>query len=112
MRRIIAIIICLAILIPSFSGCSQQNNPSPENPITLTMWHVYGSQTTSPLNTLIDEFNRTVGKENGITINVVSVTSSSAIDKALLAAASEEPGAADLPDLFTAYPRVVEIVGE
>lgn len=112
MRRIIAIIICLAILIPSFSGCSQQNNPSPENPITLTMWHVYGSQTTSPLNTLIDEFNGTVGKENGITINVVSVTSSSAIDKALLAAASEEPGAADLPDLFTAYPRVVEIVGE
>lgn len=112
MRKIIAIIICLAILIPSFSGCSQQNNPSPENPITLTMWHVYGSQTTSPLNTLIDEFNGTVGKENGITINVVSVTSSSAIDKALLAAASEEPGAADLPDLFTAYPRVVEIVGE
>ena len=48
------------------------------------MWHVYGSQTTSPLNTMIDEFNRTVGKENGITINVVSVTSSSAIDDVLL----------------------------
>ena len=112
MRRIIAIIICLAIIIPCFSGCSQQNTPSPENPITLTMWHVYGSQTTSPLNTIIDEFNRTVGKENGITINVVSVTSSSAIDKALSAATSGEPGAADLPDLFTAYPRVVEIIGE
>lgn len=112
MRRIIAIIICLAIIIPCLSGCSQQNAPSPENPITLTMWHVYGSQTTSPLNTIIDEFNRTLGKENGITINVVSVTSSSAIDKALSAAASGEPGAADLPDLFTAYPRVVEIIGE
>lgn len=112
MRRIIAIIICLAIIIPCFSGCSQQNTLSPKNPITLTMWHVYGSQTTSPLNTIIDEFNRTVGKENGITINVVSVTSSSAIDKALSAAASGEPGAADLPDLFTAYPRVVEIIGE
>ena len=41
-----------------------------------------------------------------------SVTSSSAIDKALSAAASGEPGAADLPDLFTAYPRVVEIIGK
>ncbi|MBQ9135387.1 MAG: carbohydrate ABC transporter substrate-binding protein [Lachnospiraceae bacterium] len=112
MRRLIAIIICLAIIIPCFSGCAQQKAPSPENPITLTMWHVYGSQTTSPLNTIIDEFNRTVGKENGITINVVSVTSSSAIDKALSAAAGGEPGAADLPDLFTAYPRVVEIIGE
>ena len=112
LRRIIAIIICFVIILPCFSGCSKQNVPSPENPVTLTMWHVYGSQTTSPLNTVIDEFNRTVGKENGITINVVSVTSSSAIDKALLAAASGEPGAADLPDLFTAYPRVVELIGE
>ncbi len=112
MRRWIAILICLAIIIPCFSGCAKQNTPSPENPITLTMWHVYGSQTTSPLNTVIDEFNQTVGKENGITINVVSVTSSSAIDKALAAAASKEPGAADLPDLFTAYPRVVEMIGK
>ena len=79
---------------------------------TPTMWHVYGSQTTSPLNTVIDDFNQTVGKENGITINVASVTSSSAIDKALSAAANKEPGAADLPDLFTAYPRVAEIIGE
>ncbi len=112
MKKIIAIMICLATIIPCFSGCSKQDGPNPKNPVTLTMWHVYGSQTTSPLNTVIDEFNRTVGKENGITINVVSVTSSSAIDKALSAAASGEPGAADLPDLFTAYPRVVEIIGE
>lgn len=112
MRRFLAIIICFAIIIPCFSGCSKDNSPSPENPVTLTMWHVYGSQTTSPLNTIIDEFNRTVGTENGITINVASVTSSSAIDKALAAAASKEPGAAELPDLFTAYPRVVEIIGE
>ncbi len=111
MKRIIAIVICLTIIIPCFSGCSQQSTPSPENPVTLTMWHVYGSQTTSPLNTVIDKFNQTVGKDNGITINVASVTSSSAIDKALSAAASGEPGAAELPDLFTAYPRVVEIIG-
>ena len=112
MRKLIAILVCIAIMIPCISGCSQKNNPSPENPVTLTMWHVYGSQTTSPLNTVIDEFNRTTGLEHGITINVASVTSSSAIDKALSAAAGKEPGAADLPDLFTAYPRVVELIGE
>ena len=112
MRKLIAIIICLAIIIPCFSGCSQPKSLSPENPVTLTMWHVYGSQTTSPLNTVIDEFNRTAGKENGVTINVVSVTSSSAIDKALSTASRGEPGAAALPDLFTAYPRIVEIIGK
>jgi len=112
MKKFISIIICTILIMTGLSGCAKQKMPSPENPVTLTMWHVYGSQTTSPLNTVIDEFNRTVGKENGITINVVSVTSSSAIDKALAATANGEPGAADLPDLFTAYPRVVEIIGQ
>lgn len=111
MKKIFAIILCFFILITSLSGCSKQDKPSPENPVTLTMWHVYGSQTTSPLNNIIDEFNKTVGKENGITINVVSVTSSSAIDDALEASANNEPGAVEMPDLFIAYPRVVEIVG-
>jgi len=112
MKKIVTILISFTIMMTCISGCARQTTPSPENPVTLTMWHVYGSQTTSPLNTVIDEFNRTVGKENGITINVASVTSSSAIDNALASAASKEPGAAELPDLFTAYPRVVEIVSE
>ncbi len=112
MKKFIAVTASFIIMITCFFGCTHQNTPSPKNPVTLTMWHVYGSQTTSPLNTVIDEFNRTVGKDNGITINVASVTSSSAIDKALSSAAGGEPGAADLPDLFTAYPRVVEIIGE
>jgi len=85
--------------------------PSPSEPVTLTMWHVYGSQTVSPLNTVIDTFNHTLGTEYGITVNVVSVTSSSAIDKALAASANGEPGADAMPDLFTAYPRVAEIIG-
>lgn len=99
-------------LTVSLSACAVHPMPGPENPVTLNMWHVYGSQTTSPLNTVINEFNETVGSEYGITINVVSVTSSSAIDAALAASAHGEPGAEVMPDLFTAYPRVVEIVGE
>lgn len=108
----IAILLCFVLLMSCFSGCTQSNTLGPENPVTLTMWHVYGSQTKSPLNDVINEFNRTVGQENGITINVESVTSSSAIDKALAASANGEPGAERMPDLFTAYPRVVEFIGK
>ena len=61
MKRIFTGILCLALLVVSFSGCSS-SLPDAENPVTLTMWHVYGSQTHSPLNTAIDEFNRTVGE--------------------------------------------------
>ena len=112
MRKIISVILTFAITAVCFSGCSDKTKPDADNPVTLTMWHVYGSQTKSPLNDAIDEFNDTVGRDNGVTVNVVSVTSSSAIDKALSASANGEPGAEDLPDLFTAYPRVAEIVGK
>ena len=112
MKKITAFILTFAIAAACLTGCSDKNKPDADNPVTLTMWHVYGSQTRSPLNDAIDEFNDTVGRENGVTVNVVSVTSSSAIDKALSASANGEPGAEDLPDLFTAYPRVAEIVGE
>jgi len=111
MKKGISLLICLLSAVMCLSGCADNNRPSAGNPVTLTMWHVYGSQTESPLNAAIDEFNYTVGKENGVVINVVSVTSSSAIDKALSASANAEPGAEELPDLFTAYPRVAQIVG-
>lgn len=112
MKRI-PILLCFTILLTFCSACAQNETElSPENPVTLTMWHVYGSQTKSPLNDVINEFNQTVGKDNGITVNVESVTSSSAIDKALSASANGEPGAEHMPDLFTAYPRVVELVGK
>ncbi|MBR4112530.1 MAG: carbohydrate ABC transporter substrate-binding protein [Ruminiclostridium sp.] len=112
MKRFFSIILILAFTAACLSGCSDKTKPDADNPVTLTMWHVYGSQTKSPLNDAIDEFNDTIGRENGVTINVVSVTSSSAIDKALSASANGEPGTEGLPDLFTAYPRVAEIVGE
>ena len=111
MKKTIALLSSLAILLTLLSGCGRSNLPGPENPVTLNMWHVYGSQTKSPLNIIIDSFNNSLGREYGITVNVVSVTSSSAIDSALAASANGEPGAEVMPDLFTAYPRVIEIVG-
>ena len=110
-KRIFTLMLAAFCMLSLLVGCKPQDKPSSEDPVTLSVWHVYGSQTQSPLNAAIDEFNNTVGKENGITVNVVSVTSSSAIDKALAASANGEPGAEELPDLFTAYPRAAQIVG-
>ena len=112
MKKILAFLLSLTLLMTIFSSCAHERMLSPGDPVTLTMWHVYGSQTISPLNTIIEEFNRSLGSEYGITVNVVSVTSSSAIDNALSASANHEPGAEKMPDLFTAYPRVAEIVGQ
>lgn len=95
-------------LLSAFTGCSGKSKLNPENPVTLTVWHVYGSQTASPLNDVIYEFNNTVGKEKGIIIKVELVTDSGKIDDVLNAALEEEPGAQSLPDMFVAYPRIAE----
>ena len=70
-RRFFAFLLAAICVLSQLTGCTPTDRPSSENPVTLTIWHVYGSQTKSPFNTAIDEFNNTVGKENGITVNVV-----------------------------------------
>ncbi len=102
--------LCILSLI-LLVGCGSQDKLDPQNPVTLTMWHVYGSQTKSPLNDLIYEFNRTEGKEKGIIINVTSVTDSTAIQEALFEAAHDKPGSPELPDLFTTYPKTIAMIG-
>lgn len=100
--------VILLLILFAISGCGNSKNKlSPDNPVTLTMWHVYGNSTRSPLNNLIDKFNATEGKKNGVAIRVISVSTSSKIDRVLLSSIANEPGSVPLPDLFTAYPRII-----
>lgn len=78
-----------------------------EDPVTVTLWHVYGGQTESPLNDLIDEFNETIGKEENIQVQVGSVTNTNTIHENVLASAFGDPGASKLPDMFVSYPKTV-----
>lgn len=96
--------LCGICLIISISGCGIGKN---REPIHLTLWHVYGEQVASPINELIDEFNSTVGQKEGIQITVTSVSNSNKIHEGILAAANNEPGAPELPDIFNCYPKTV-----
>ena len=69
-------------------------------PVTVTIWHVYGGETESPLNDLIDTFNETVGRAQNIRVQVGSVTNTNTIHEAVLASAYGEPGATALPDMI------------
>ena len=103
-RKVISVVIIVAIL-SMMAGCGKSQ--SRKEPITLTIWHVYGGQTDSPLNDLIDEFNGTEGKKEGIKIQVGMVSNTNTIHEEVLKAANKDPGAAKLPDLFISYPKTV-----
>ena len=100
---------CILLLIAALllcTGCSSTAKKE-ATPTTITVWHVYGGQADSPLNDLIDQFNQTVGKEQQINVQVTSVSNSNTIHELVLAAANGEPGAAELPDIFSSYPKTV-----
>ena len=105
MRQIRKTILLLLVFILSaycLSGC-KKSELDKNNPVTLSLWHVYGEQSDSPMNRLIDEFNETVGMEKGIIINVTAMSNASKIGEKLLDAHNKIPGSAEMPDLFFAH---------
>ena len=102
----IALLVCLLFMLVMLSGCDSADKLSPRDPVTLTMWHNYGGDMQQTMDLLIDEFNATVGKEKGITINVTAISSSSDLNRSLEMIANGDPGAPDMPDIFTGYPKV------
>lgn len=105
MKRILAFLLVACLLTPMSAGCSARSKLDPKNPVTLSMWHNYGGDMQESMDLLIDDFNATVGKKMGIIINVTAISSSSDLNESLSMIANDDPGAPDMPDIFTGYPK-------
>lgn len=99
-KRIRSLFFAFALLL-SLCACGESSPFYPKDPVVLIMWHVYGEQATSPMDDLVEEFNRTVGAEQGVFVSVTNKANSATIGKLLLDAQSGRSGD-DMPDLFTA----------
>ena len=106
MKKAIALLLTLVFLLGCLSGCGTTSPLNPKEPVTLTMWHNYGGDMQQAMDYLIDQFNSTVGKEQGIVIDVTAISSSSELNKSLTMIVNGDPGAPDMPDLFTGYPKL------
>lgn len=115
MKKTLALLLAgmflLSFVMAGLSGCAKKSLLDPNDPVTLTIWHVYGEQADAPMNLLIEEFNETVGHEKGIRIQVTNVTSTSKILAQLLDAQAGKPGTPDLPDLFSCHPQNAPSLG-
>ncbi len=106
MKKTFALILTLTLLLGCLTACGSKSPLDPDNPVTLTMWHNYGGDMQQTMDYLIDQFNSTIGKEQGIIINVTAISSSSELNKSLTMIVNGDPGAPDMPDIFTGYPKV------
>ena len=100
MKKTLALLLALTFALFCISGCSEKSLLDPDEPVTLTLWHTYGEQADSPMNRLVSEFNKTVGKEKGIVVSVKLMSGAGKIGAQLTEAQSGVPGSLDMPDLF------------
>ena len=108
MKKILIFVLSTVLFASTlFTGCSESKKMGldPKNAVTLTMWHNFGGEMQKTIDQLIDIFNATVGQEKGIIINVTAISSSSDLREKLNMIANGDPGAPELPDIFSCYPR-------
>ena len=99
--------LALGLLAAGLALCLAACGEKTAEPMTVTLWHVYGGEVDSPLNRFIDEFNQTVGAEQNIRVQVGSVSNTNTIHESVLASAYGDPGTTELPDMFVSYPKTV-----
>lgn len=111
-KLLFAFIFLFFVLMIVLTSCNESAKVSSKNTVTLDLWHNYGGQLRETMDSMIDEFNETIGTKEGIVINITSISGSSTLHEKLVMAANDDPGAPPLPDITTAYPRTALVLAK
>lgn len=98
----------ISMLTSMMTGCGktekkQEAKLDPDNPVTLTVWHYYNGMQQAAFDTLTEEFNATVGKEQGIYVKGYSQGSVTDLEQMITDSADGVVGAEKMPDIFSSY---------
>lgn len=92
-----------AVLAFGLTGCGDKSPLDPEDPVSLTVWHYYNGSQQAAFDELVEEFNDTVGREEGIYVQSYSQGSVSDLEAAVRDSIGGKVGAAEMPDIFSSY---------
>ena len=96
--------LCLAaVLMFGLTGCGDKSPLDPGDPVSLTVWHYYNGSQQTAFDSLVEEFNDTVGREKGIYVQGYSQGSVSDLETAVRDAIEGKVGADAMPDIFSSY---------
>ena len=103
MKKHTLALLLVSVLVFTLTSCGEKSLLRETDPVTLNFWHVYGEQSGSPMDLLVQEFNRTVGQEKGVRVQVTNLSSASKIGGFLKEAQKGGRDAPEMPDLFTCH---------
>ena len=98
-----------ALLLTSGCGAAASASEASDAPIdsastvSITVWNYYNGDQLDSFNSMVDEFNETVGKEKGIQVSSYSQGGVSDLETNVMASAEGKVGADPLPNIFSGY---------
>ncbi|MBQ6733600.1 MAG: extracellular solute-binding protein [Lachnospiraceae bacterium] len=75
----------------------------PQKPVQISVWTYYNGPQLNAFNSLVSDFNRTVGKERGIVVESFNHGSVEELQEKVLDSVHGKVGAEEVPNIFAAY---------
>ena len=106
-KVVICMIMILSMLLGgcgTFLGSSVKKvKLDPDNPTKVTIWHYYNGDQLEAFNKLIDEFNDSVGKKEGIYVEGANFGTVNELKEGIVASVKHRTGAKAIPSIFAGY---------
>lgn len=100
-KRIAGLVMMLGLLCV---GCSAEDKTTDSDvPVTIQVWHYYNGDQKEAFDSLVNEFNETIGKEKGIVVDSYGQGSVTDLENNVMAAIRGDVGASEVPNIFAAY---------
>lgn len=108
MKKIMLLILISLMCAFIFAGCQSNDNKQvteldPKNPITLTLWHYYVGENLRAIEKAVDNFNQTVGMEQGIIVSAIAKGSITDLESKVTNSAKGVVNSDPMPDIFSSY---------
>ena len=109
------VIVCMIMILSMLlGGCGVSSGSSvkkvkldPDNPTRVVIWHYYNGDQLEAFNKLIDEFNGSVGKKEGIYVEGANFGTVNELKDSIGAAVKHRTGAEAIPNIFAGYADTV-----
>lgn len=105
-QRVLAALLSGAMLLTG-SGCAIKGLPSgpggKKEPVEISVWYYYSGTQKTAFDQLTQEFNDTVGREQGITVTGYNYGDVNQLEESVIAAINKEVGSTKVPNIFASY---------